>query len=533
MRFLKFIGACFLSAILFFISWPPNGLTGAIFISFVPLIWMVVNFNKDRDIKVPWTLFLYLLFTFFLVNFSLTSWVMNAHWGGGLFAILLNTVLMSFVFVLVYYIHRYKGIKHAFISLPVFWLSFEYIHLNWELTWSWMNLGNIFSEKVYWIQWYEYTGILGGTLWVLLINILVYFSLNFFFEKKSISVPLFFLLLVLFLPLIYSSFIFIESKDYNGNLLKVVVVQPNFDPLTEKFEISQDQQINSVELLLDSIWSREPDLIVLPETFLTDWIWESRIENAPGIRRMRSWLSNHSDTQILTGASTSKVIYDMDHLDSSARRSKSGTWYKVFNTALLFSEKGPTQIYHKSKLVPGAEMTPFSAVFKPLLERFPIEIGGSIGNFGVNDSLINFKSTQGDFASLICYESIFGEYVGRFSQKNAQWICIITNDGWWGDTYGYQQHLSYARLRAVECRKSIVRSANTGISALILPNGMISHQLSYGESGILEGDIPKSELSTFYSIHGDYLGRLASFLAIIYLLQMIILALQRTKYIHK
>ena len=123
--------------------------------------------------------------------------------------------------------------------------------------------------------------------------------------------------------------------------------------------------------------------------------------------------------------------------------------------------------------------------------------------------------------------------MGRFSQKNAQWICIITNDGWWGDTYGHQQHLSYARLRAVECRKSVVRSANTGISALILPNGMISHQLSYGESGILEADIPKSELSTFYSLHGDYLGRLASFLAIVYLLQMIILLLQRTKYIHK
>jgi apolipoprotein N-acyltransferase len=310
-------------------------------------------------------------------------------------------------------------------------------------------------------------------------------------------------------------------------------VQPNFDPHTEKFEISQDQQIKSVELLLDSIWSREPDLIVLPETFLTDWIWESRMENAPGIRRMRSWLSNHSDTQILTGASTSKVIYDIDHLDSSARRSKSGTWYKVFNTALLLSEKGPTQIHHKSKLVPGAEMTPFPALLKPLLERFPIEIGGSIGNFGVNDSLTNLKSIQGDFASLICYESIFGEYVGRFSQKNAQWICIITNDGWWGDTYGHQQHLSYARLRAVECRKSVVRCANTGISALILPNGMISHQLSYGESGILEGDIPKSELSTFYSLHGDYLGRLASFLAIVYLLQMIILLLQRTKYIHK
>ena len=134
---------------------------------------------------------------------------------------------------------------------------------------------------------------------------------------------------------------------------------------------------------------------------------------------------------------------------------------------------------------------------------------------------------HGDFASLICYESIFGEYVSRFTPKHAQWICIITNDGWWGDSFGHQQHLSYARLRAIECRKSIVRSANTGISALILPNGTISSQLDYGEAGTIEGEIVKSDLITFYSVHGDYLGRLAYFLAFIYLLQMIIINLKK------
>ena len=529
MKFLESTGACLLSLIFFFISWPPNGLTLFIFISFVPLLWLVFNYNNQRKVLIPWTLFLYLFCVFFLINFSLTSWVMNAHFGGGLFAILLNTFLMSSVFVLVYYTFRFKDKKHAFISLPIFWLSFEYLHLNWELSWSWMNLGNVFSEQIQWIQWYEFTGSLGGSLWILLVNILIYLLLDSFFDKKSILTPLFFLLIILFFPMVYSSCIFVESNDYKGESLNVVVVQPNFDPYFEKFDISQEQQIKSVELLLDSLWLREPNLIVLPETFLTEWLWESRIENTPVIMRIRSWLNEHSNTQILTGASTCKVIYERNHLDSSIRITKSGTWYKVFNSALLISKNSPIQIYHKSKLVPGAEMTPFSFILKPLIERFPVKIGGSIGNFGVNDSLFNLNSIQGDFTSLICYESIFGEYVGKFTQMNPQWICIITNDGWWGDTYGYHQHLSFAKLRAIECRKSIVRSANTGISALILPNGRISHQLSYGEAGIINGDIPKSELSTFYSLHGDYLGRLASFLAIIYLLQIIIMPLQIIK----
>ena len=529
MRFLKFTGACFLSAILFFISWPPNGYTGLIFISFVPLLYLVLNFDKHRSKLAVFTLFLYLLAAFFLINFSLTSWVMNAHWGGGLFASLLNTFLMSSVFILVYFVNRYKGLKHAYISLSVFWLSFEYLHLNWELSWPWMSLGNVFSEQIFWIQWYEYTGVLGGSLWILLVNILVHFSLTSFFKKRTISRPLFILLIVLIVPIVYSTFIFIESKDLKGEILKVVVIQPNFDPHIEKFNISQDQQIKSVELLLDSIWYKEPELIVLPETFLTDWIWESRIENSSAIKRMRSWLNDYPETQILTGASTGKVVYDINLLGPSVRRSKSGTWYEVFNTALLVSQQESTQIHHKSKLVPGAEMTPFSSLFKPFLDLFPIEIGGEIGNFGVNDSLFNLNSMHGDFAPLICYESVFGEYVSRFAVKHAQWICIITNDGWWGNSYGHQQHLSYARLRAIECRKSVVRSANTGISALILPNGTISSQLAYGEAGVLEGEIVKSELITFYSVHGDYLGRLASFLAFIYLLQLIITNLKKNK----
>lgn len=522
MRFVKHILACLLTALLFFISWPPNSVPGFIFIAFVPVLWLVFNFDTDKRRHAAWSLFASLFVAFFALNFTLTSWVMKAHWGGGLFASVFNAFLMSVVFLLVYKLKKQMGNKHAFMALPILWLAFEYLHLNWELTWPWMTLGNVFSEKTSWVQWYEYTGVLGGSLWVLLINSLLYYGLSKVLSKESFVKPVLLAVAIFLIPYWVSNTILSNLPEPEGDQVDIVIVQPNYEPHFEKFKTPQNSQLLRVEGLLDSVWQTNPDLIVLPETFITDWIWESRIENAPVIKRMRSWLKDHPQTQILTGASTGKVLNDLDHLKSTARRSQGGTWYEVFNTALLISLDEPVQIFHKSKLVPGAEMTPYSVLLKPILDKFPIELGGTVGNFGVNDSIFNLRSKQGNFTSMICYESIFGEYVSGFVSKGAEWICVITNDGWWGDSYGHQQHHSYARLRAIESRRYIVRSANTGISSVIHPKGSVEQFLPYAETGIIEATIVKSRVSTFYSQYGDYIGRLASFLAIIYLLQLIL-----------
>ena len=194
MRFVKHILTCLLSVVLFFISWPPNSMPGFIFVALVPLIWLVFNFDQKKRRFPTGSLFGYLFFAFFCINFSLTSWLMNAHWGGGLFASFFNASLMSLVFVLVYKLKNQMGNKHAYLGFPIIWLAFEYLHLNWEMTWPWMSLGNVFAEQTSWIQWYEYTGVLGGSLWVLLINILVYFSLSKLFRKQAFLKPTLFTL---------------------------------------------------------------------------------------------------------------------------------------------------------------------------------------------------------------------------------------------------------------------------------------------------------------------------------------------------
>lgn len=522
MKFVKHILICLLTVVLFYISWPPQSMSGLIFIAFLPVLYLIFNYNPEAR-KYP-NVYLYsiLFTTFFCINFSLSSWLMNAHWFGGIFASIFNATLMSLVVFLIYKIRCNLGDKQAYFAFPTLWLAFEYLHLNWDLTWPWMSLGNVFAEQTNWIQWYEFTGVLGGSLWILIVNTLLFFSLSQLTKKKAFSTPSIFSLFFLISPIIVSNKALLNSNYLAGEEVKVVIVQPNYEPHEEKFKIPQYKQLQEVEALLQPVWSTEPDLIVFPETFITDWIWESRLETSPAVLRMKSWLSEHPTIQILTGASTGKVLTDKDAHKPTARISRNGTVYEVFNAALLISKQQETQVFHKSKLVPGAEMTPFSSLLKPIFDKFPVKLGGTIGNFGTNDSLQNFNTFKGKFTPVICYESVFGEYVSSFNSLGSKWICIITNDGWWGDTFGHQQHNSYARLRAIENRKYVVRSANTGISSVINPLGMVEQFLPYGESGIIETTIIKSNKNTFYAQHGDYIGRLASFLAIIYFLQLIL-----------
>jgi len=99
-------------------------------------------------------------------------------------------------------------------------------------------------------------------------------------------------------------------------------------------------------------------------------------------------------------------------------------------------------------------------------------------------------------------------------ENGANFLSIITNDAWWGDTQGHQQHLSYARLRAIENRRYVARSANTGISAIINSRGDILKTLAYEERGSISGRVGIQNELTFYSQYGDYLARIAQFLAL-------------------
>jgi len=178
--------------------------------------------------------------------------------------------------------------------------------------------------------------------------------------------------------------------------------------------------------------------------------------------------------------------------------------YKLYNSALQINSK-EIQYYHKSKLVPGAEQLPFKEFLNVFLKDNFLKLAGGAGNLSIQDSTSLFSYKGNKIATLVCYESVFPNHVREFINKGAQAIFIITNDGWWGDSQGRKQHNSYARIRAIETRRYVVRSANTGISSVVNPLGQFEHSLDYNTSDSFIHSINLLSFKTFYVKHGNIL----------------------------
>ncbi|MFW5773350.1 MAG: apolipoprotein N-acyltransferase [Tangfeifania sp.] len=125
-------------------------------------------------------------------------------------------------------------------------------------------------------------------------------------------------------------------------------------------------------------------------------------------------------------------------------------------------------------------------------------------------------------APVICYESVFGEYLTDYVKKGAEFIVIITNDGWWRNTPGYKQHLSFARLRAIETRRSIARSANTGISAFINQRGDLVQTTQWWSETAIKDSVKLNDKITFYVRYGDYIARVSVFVSVLLILYLFV-----------
>ncbi len=501
-----------LSALLLWICWPAGGVTALVFISLVPVLLMEY-YATHAPAGNKRSIFGYVYLTFLLWNIASTWWVCNATIGGGLFAIFCNALFMALVFQLFHIVHRRSGDFIGYLSLIIFWLAFEYLHLHWELSWPWLTLGNVFATQPVWIQWYEWTGSLGGSLWVLAVNILIaQWLLSSELKRKR---KMFAVLMLLAVPVVVS---LIRYTTYNesGKTIRVISTQPNIDPYNEKFSgMSNEEQIIRVLQLANLESPDSADYILAPETAIANSLWESELENYSEIKLLRKYISAYPHVRMIIGASTDKLYGAGEKLSSTARKfTQQDGYYDSYNTALFVENNQPLQIFHKSKLVPGVERMPYPKIFG-FLEKLSINMGGTSGSLGVQLEPTVFKGTDSVItAPVICYESIYGDYLAEYVRKGAQWIAVITNDGWWGNTPGYRQHFQYARIHAIELRRDVARSANTGMSGFINQRGDVLQQTAYWKEAVIREQITLNSSETIYARFGDYLGLAAAWLVL-------------------
>ncbi|MCC6767932.1 MAG: apolipoprotein N-acyltransferase [Bacteroidia bacterium] len=507
------------SGLLMVLAWPVQGWAPLIFMAWVPLLLIEERILNDGNHYNNLRVFGLAYLSFLTWNVGTTWWVLYASLGGALLANLANTLLMASVFMLFHILRKRIPAKQSMYYLPIVWLAFEYFHFDWDLSWPWLTLGNVFAEDYQLIQWYEFTGTSGGTLWVLLINIAItrlLLSVNKANQVSDILKKARLIIAGMLLPILTSLLIYYNTSD-KGEKVNVAVVQPNVDPYLEKFdERTFDHQLSRFIRLASAAITDSTDWLFGPETALAGSIDEAELSGDDRIKRLDSLLSAHPGLNILMGAETHRFYRPGQEHPTTARQlqNRDDVFYDVYNTA-LFMNKGKKQVYHKSKLVPGVEQMPFPAIFR-FVEKWAINMGGTTGTLGTQKERTVFEGIKPSqlAAPAICYESVYGDFMQKYIANGASFIAVITNDGWWDDTPGYRQHLAYARLRAIENRRSIVRSANTGISCLINQRGDISHASQWWTASSFNGTIKANTGRTFFSVTGDFLGLAATWMSL-------------------
>lgn len=518
-----------LSGLCFWLAFPPYDQVYLLFVALVPLLLiedeLFYTDSAHRSRNTWW----WSSAAFLLFNILATWWVKNAAWVGAIAGIIANTLFMTTAFFLFHVVKKRGGARMGFMGLVSLWIGMEFLHLNWDFDFPWLILGNAFANTPWLVQWYSITGVFGGSLWVLLINILMFQGIqqlllrqrqNDSDERRVHGLQAFRALfrasVLLLIPSLWSLYTY-NTYEAQGPTAEVAVIQPNFDPYGTKFNSGTYQmQLDSLLLLTDQAMSPNTRMVFWPETSIPDYVRiTDEIDRNWQVQQIRHTLSNYEGPSILAGASV-LTIYPANTLAPAGSRSFSdGSHYTSHNSALFISNYAPTGLYHKSKLVIGVEKMPYPKLFK-FLDIFSLDLGGMSGQLTKQKERASFQQGNVKAAPVICYESIFGGFVtGYVREKGANLLAVLTNDGWWGDTDGYRQHMAYARLRAIENRRDVVRAANTGISCFINQRGDVTGQTDWWVATSLTQEVRLNEEMTFYTKYGDYLGRTAAFLAVL------------------
>lgn len=513
-----------LSGLLFIPAWFTFKNFGIIlFFAFIPMLFVQEDLlQKNKKSKA----FFWLPFLSFLVwNIGSTWWIKNASFGGLIVALIVNSTMMTLPFWLSSITHRKLGKSYGYFSLLFFWIAMEYFYLNAEISWTWLNLGNGFANSIKFIQWYEYTGALGGTLWVLSMNLLlfkVYKGLSSHSKFNSYKFELILSAVLFFLP---AGFSIIKFHTYTEteNPYEIAVVQPNIDPYSKFNDIPSEEQMQIFFNIADSICNQNTDYLIAPETFINNNVWLNDLERNPSIIELREFVAKYPHIKIVIGATTYK-LYDSANESPTSQPFRGDKYYDSFNTALQIDSTSTIPIYHKSQLVVGVEKMPYTK-YLGFLQKLMLKLGGTFRSHGTQDYRDSFASPEDGtrVGPVICYESIFGEYVSEYvKDAGSNFIFVITNDGWWGDTPGYRQHNSFSAIRAIENRRSIARSANTGISAFFNQRGEILESLGWWERAGITNTLNANDRLSFYTKHGDYIGRISLAMTIMLLLYTLI-----------
>ncbi len=481
------------AGLLLALSFPPVNLS---FLS-IPAFMLLFKLAEECDSYKQTAYYTY--FGFLIWNIGTTYWLMMASIVAGTAAILANSVLMTIPLVLSrFFSRKYTSPFLVALLQASAWVSYEFLHHHWDLAWPWLAIGNAWSNHVSLIQYISITGHLGISLWVVFVAALSVQTLKC--RTRTLLVGTVASLLTLpLLSLIYFGWNTLPSN--HESTTKVAVIQPNHDSYLDYGGMSGAYEVlDSLFSISERTLTEETELIIWPENaidkpILFDSYTSQRIADSA-----RAW---NTDFIVGTGLLT---LYDEE--PDLYRGIINGKPYNLFNSSLFIEADGSKSRYDKGNLVPIVERFPFLPFFTSI-DVFEWVDWGRQAGFGKGTTPDMLVTDNYATPGLVCYDSVYPSWTRKFVTNGADFITIITNDGWWGNSSGHLQHFAYARLRAIEFDRWIVRSANNGTSGIIRPDGTVVQKTKYWVRTGFTSTIPNLSTSTIYSRFGDWLSYLA------------------------
>ncbi len=503
------------SGLLYGLSYPPLDFHLLIFFSLAILLHLI--FKGRSLLRVLGRTYL----VFFVASLTAISWIsvsgMQENADPFLIVAGLSVLIVYPLFFLpaaglMFFLFRTFDRKDVriipLLSFPVVWTAFEYLSTWGQITFPWLLSGNSQTSLLGKIQFIEYTGVYGISLWISIISVLIYYA---FFAKieesenrsvKKTVLIMFVAVIVYFLPDVVNPLIRKEYKAVAS--YDIGIVQPNVNPW-RKWGGKQGDLISDYVTMIKEVHEKDTGvkMIVIPETALPYYFKESLFEES--YLKLKA-LCDSLNVPILAGTPDLEYYSDPSSAPKDARiRKQTGEKFDTYNSAVLFEpglDKNSYKVYHKMKLVPGSERMPYQEHL-PFIKNL-VEWGVGLGSWQIGSDTILFEiDDERFFNSAICYESVYPGFFAEFVKRGAGFCVIITNDGWWGKLAGTHQHSQYAVLRAIENRRWIVRCANTGISSFIDPYGKMYDETEINEKALITREVGYINEKTFYSVNGD------------------------------
>lgn len=388
-----------------------------------------------------------------------------------------------------YFSFYFKNIYARYLAFSAFWVIFEWIRSFIFTGFPWNLLGTTLAFSPQTIQLASVIGTYGLSLLVLLIGLAPALWLcNKNSNNAILSLSI--ICLITSLNLGYGFWRINKLDDSQNSNIKIRIVQPSIPQTMKWSPVSLDENLNKYIVLSRSQGLEEIDFVIWGETaspFPLDY------DNY-----YRELVTNAISTKghLITGS----LRYEADEND----------FYQPLNSMFILNKHGVIEAhYDKSHLVPFGEYIPF----RQYLPQWIRPITNTIANFKAGAGLQSIQiANYPSLGALICYEIIFPAQVVNKESK-PQWLINLTNDGWYGNSAGPYQHLVTAQMRAVEEGITIVRAANTGISAVIDRLGIIRHSLGLNQTGILDFFLPKQlEIATPYGKKSNFIPLILCFL---------------------